>query len=303
MSQIELTYKAREVEESLDVYFYRPVGYIIAKVSKKLGLLPNTVTITSMVLGMIAGHLFFYQNLLINLAGIIILIISEAFDSADGQLARMTGYKSKNGRILDGFAGNLIFLSIYIHLCLRIILAGGPVWICGVAIAAGISHSMQSAMADYYRNAYLYFAVSANKGELHKSSEISSSYSKLSWSRNFKDKFFMRIYLNYTLEQEILSGNFQKLFFRSKHLFGDNIPHFIKEQYKKLNKPLIKYYNILTTNTRMIILFIVIIINIPALYFAFELIVLNALLAAVLYRQENINKFILTIVNHIGSKN
>jgi hypothetical protein len=33
MSRIESTYKARDVEETIDLYFYRPVGYQIARAS------------------------------------------------------------------------------------------------------------------------------------------------------------------------------------------------------------------------------------------------------------------------------
>ncbi|MGE5410438.1 MAG: CDP-alcohol phosphatidyltransferase family protein [Clostridiales bacterium] len=303
MSQIELTYKAREVEESLDVYFYRPFGYVIAKIFHRLRLTPNSITITSMILGIIAGHLFLYRNIKVNLLGIIILIISEAFDSADGQLARMTNIRSSFGRILDGFAGNMIFMSIYIHLCVRIINSGGPIWIFAIAVVAGISHSFQSAMADYYRNCYLYFVISVKKGELQLSEDLIRKYKSLSWRGNFIEKFFMRFYVNYTIEQEFLSRNFLKLYFKSKQVFGEVIPHFFKEQYKSMNKPMIKYYNILTTNTRMIFLFIVILLDVPVFYFAFELIVLNLLLVAVIYRQENINKFLFSLINHIGSKN
>jgi len=142
------------VEEAIDRAFYRPVGYTIARMSRALALSPNAVTLISIAVGVTAGHLFYYSHLTVNVLGMILLVTAEAMDSADGQLARMTNTHSRFGRILDGFGGNLIFISIYLHLCLRVVHEGGPLWIFFVAVACGASHSFQCAMADYYRNAY-----------------------------------------------------------------------------------------------------------------------------------------------------
>lgn len=48
-----------------------------------------------------------------NLIGMFLLIWANWYDCADGQLARMTGQKTLIGRILDGFAGDVWFFSIY----------------------------------------------------------------------------------------------------------------------------------------------------------------------------------------------
>lgn len=303
MYQIRSTYKAPEVEEALDIFFYRPFGYILAKISGAFGLTPDAVTILSMITGIIAGHLFFYQSMALNIAGILLLIFCEALDSADGQLARITGIKSKHGRILDGLAGNITFLSIYLHIYARLLYAGASPSIILLIIFAGVSHSFQSAMADYYRNGYLYFAVVPQKGELDRSSSIEERYLMLSWLKNPADKFFMRIYLNYTREQELLSPNFQKLLNAAKAAYRDNIPEFFRNEYSKLNRPLIKYYNILTTNTRMIFLFIVLLMGVPFLYFLFELFVLNLLLAYVIIKQENNNRSLLNLLSHTAAGN
>jgi phosphatidylglycerophosphate synthase len=290
MSQIESTYKARDVEEVIDIYFYRPVGYVIARASQLIALTPNTVTIISIFVGMLAGHLFYYRDLRINLIGILLLVTAEAMDSADGQLARMTNTRSRFGRILDGFAGNLMFLSIYTHLSMRIINAGGTPWVFAVALISALSHSFQCAMADYYRNAYLYFYYGEKKSELDKSSYLTETYGRLTWGKQFVKKFFMRIYLNYTYQQEALARNFQRFYTLSKERFGATIPDWLRQEYARRNKPLLKYYNFITTNTRMIALFVALVIDKVYLYFAFEMILLNAVLLAVTIRQERTNR-------------
>jgi phosphatidylglycerophosphate synthase len=290
MSQIESTYKARDVEEVIDVYFYRPVGYVIARASQLVALTPNVVTIISIFVGMLAGHLFYYRDVMVNLIGILLLVTAEAMDSADGQLARMTNMRSRFGRILDGFAGNLIFISIYTHLCLRIVNAGGTPWVFAVAVISALSHSFQCAMADYYRNAYLYFYYGEKKSELDKSSYLMETYGRLTWGRQFIKKFFMRIYLNYTYQQEALARNFQRFYTLTKERFGEAIPDWLRQEYARRNKPLLKYYNFITTNTRMIALFVALVIDRVYLYFAFELIVLNAVLLALTVHQEKTNR-------------
>lgn len=296
MSPIESTYKAREVEETLDIYFYRPFGYVLALVSHRFGLSPNAVTVLGMFIGVIGGHLFYYNDLTLNIIGILLLVFVEALDSADGQLARISDKKSQYGRILDGLGDNVKFVSVYFHICLRVAEATGAWWIFLIAAAAGFSHSYQSAMADFYRNAYMHFVLNPSIGELDTAANVRREFARLSWSGQFLRKFLMRFYLNYTLQQEVLTKKFFKLFGLARTTFGESVPRSFAERYKELNKPMIKYYNILTTNTRMIALFIFLVMGIPYLYFGFELVVLNSLLLAVLLRQERINSMLIRTV-------
>ena len=66
---LETTYKAREVEGLLDLYFYRRLGFWLARVFARLKLPPAGVSLLGAVIGVIAGHLYFYRNLAINTAG------------------------------------------------------------------------------------------------------------------------------------------------------------------------------------------------------------------------------------------
>ena len=104
--------KSLDTEEHIDLAFYRPIGYMWACLAAKLGVTPNAITIASIFLGIAAGVAFYFNNMWINVAGMILLMWANSFDSADGQLARMTKQYSRLGRILDGMAGDLWFASI-----------------------------------------------------------------------------------------------------------------------------------------------------------------------------------------------
>ncbi|MGE5362793.1 MAG: CDP-alcohol phosphatidyltransferase family protein [Bacteroidota bacterium] len=286
MSAIESTYKAKETEEWLDIVFYRPIGYYMALSSKALGITPNMITVSGMIAGALGGHLFYYSDIYLIITGVLLLMLSEALDGADGQLARMTNSGSKFGRILDGFATNIIFLSVYVHLALRLSNDMNPYLIWAGAVIAGLSHSLQSAMADYYRNGYVHYIVKPGKSELDNGTNALQEYRSLSWIKNPLKKFLGRLYVNYTLEQEAVSPNFRRLKIVSDEQHNGILPEALAEIYRRHSRPLIKYYNILTTNTRMIFLFFAVLINIPWLYFLFEVIVLNSLLLHVITCQE-----------------
>ena len=71
-------------------------------------------------LGVAAGVMFYYPDMTHTLIGIFLLMWANHYDSCDGQLARMTGKKTRWGRMLDGFAGDLWFITIYVAICLRL---------------------------------------------------------------------------------------------------------------------------------------------------------------------------------------
>src|ERR1700730_6322809 len=282
------TYKAREVEETFDVWFYRPLGYQIARAAWRLGLTPNAVTAMGGLLGILAGHFFLYRGWVPSVWGIALLVASETFDSADGQLARLSGQYSKLGRILDGLSSNLVFASIYLHLAIRIAGELGTLTAIGLILVAAVSHSMQSSVADYYRNAFLYLG-GVGRAELDEASLVEADYRALCWLRDLGHKLVLRLYLNYTREQEMLTRSFRALRREVAASYPEARPAWLAEAYREMNRPLLKYYNILTTNTRTFVLGVAVCAYWPLLYLGFEIVFLNALLVWVSSAQNRNN--------------
>src|SRR5213082_10410 len=162
----DLSHKGPAVEEWLDLRFFRPLGIRIARALLPTRVSPHEVTLWSLVIGLVAGHLFAYQDRWTDLIGFGLFIVSDVFDSADGQLARLRGTSTRFGRALDGISDNLRFINLYVHLVYRLIHSGfwGPGAFLLVA-AAGLAHTFQSAAIDFVRNAFLYIGV-GNGGEL-----------------------------------------------------------------------------------------------------------------------------------------
>lgn len=292
----QATLKSRDTEETIDLCFYRPVGYAWACLARKLGVTPNAITIASIFLGVGAGVCFYFNNIWINLLGMFLLIWADSFDSADGQLARMTGQYSRIGRILDGLSGDLWFAAIYVAICLRENETSAffkehtwLIWV--IAVVTGLCHATQAAMADYYRQFHLFFLKGKEGSELESSDDLTAKYKTLSWGRNFWQKLVMTFYLNYTRSQERRTPQMQRLRRDIRRRWNGEIPASFREEFRRKSLPLMKYTNILSFNWRTIALFSAILIfSMPWLYFAFELTVLNVLLVYMMARHERICK-------------
>ena len=286
--------KSLDTEEGIDLVFYRPIGYAWACLAKRLGVTPNAITIASIFIGIGAGVAFYFPQMWINLIGMLLLIWANSFDSADGQLARMTKQYSRLGRILDGVSGDFWFAAIYIAICLRENITSDffsahhwVIWV--IAVVAGICHAKQAAMADYYRQFHLYFLKGEEGSELDSASKLRQKLAALSWSRNFWQKLTLSTYTNYTVQQEATAPTMQRLRAAIAKRFPDgHLPQDFRDDFRKASLPLMKYTNILSFNWRCIALFISLFLKMPWLYFAFELIVLNSLLVYMVVSHEKI---------------
>ncbi len=302
---LEASFKSMDTEEFLDIYFNRPVGYAWALFFNRFGTHPNVVTILSIILGVAAGVMFYFPDLKHTLIGIVLLIWANHYDSCDGQLARMTGKKTRWGRMLDGFAGDLWFISIYAAICLRLTFQplpfgigaeSGTVWGIGIWILALVSgtlcHSRQCALADYYRNIHLFFLKGKAGSELDNFKQQREIFYALPWKGNFWWKAFLYSYGNYTRNQERMTPNFQRFYAFVQQKYGDALPQELRDDFRRLSLPLMKYANILTFNTRAIALYVSLLIGEPWLYFVFEIIVMTALFLYMRRRHEAVCAFL-----------
>ena len=286
--------KSMDTEEHIDLAFYRPVGYMWACLAKKLGITPNAITIASIFLGIGAGVAFYFNNMLINVVGMLLLIWANSFDSADGQLARMTKQYSRLGRILDGLSGDFWFATIYVAICLREnytseFFMAHPWLIWVIAVVTGICHAKQAAMADYYRQFHLYFLKGEDGSELENANDLKAKLAELSWKGNFWKKLTLTSYTNYTINQEATTRAMQQLRAELRRRFPDGrISQKFRDAFRAKSLPLMKYTNILSFNWRTIALFASLFLEMPWLYFAFELVVLNILLIYMVTRHEKI---------------
>lgn len=284
--------KSMDTEETVDLVFYRRVGYSVARLAGNVGITPNAITCVAIILGVGSAVAFYFNDFSINLLGAALLVWANVLDSADGQLARLTGQFSRMGRILDGVCGDIWFIGIYASICLRENAFGGfmpeypwAIWL--LAAVTGFFHAVQAATADCYRQFHLFFIKGEGESEFESSKSIAEKYSALSWKQRFWQKLMLAFYLNYTRGQEKRTPGMMAFLAKLRDVFGTKIPAKIREEVRRESLPLMKYTNILTFNTRCFALFAAILIfRMPWLYFVFELTVLNCVLVYMIWRHE-----------------
>ena len=293
--------KSTDTEEGIDLAFYRPIGYMWARVAARLGVTPNAITIASIFLGVGAGVCFGFNDLWVNIAGMLLLIWANSFDSADGQLARLTHQYSRLGRILDGVSGDLWFAAIYIAIVLRenatIPLFHNHPWqLWAIALTAGFFHAKQASTADCYRQFHLYFLKGSEGSELDSSASLRRQLSEagVTWRGSFFRRLSMEVYIAYTRSQERFTPQMQALRRAISERWPDGqIPPWFRDDFRRQSLPLMKYTNILTFNWRAIGLFVTLFIGQPWLYFIYELTLLNLLWIYMIWRHERMCRHLL----------
>lgn len=286
--KLEATFKSQDTEEWLDIHFTRPLGLMWANFFNAFNVHPNVVTIISIFLGAAAGVFFYFEDIWLNVVGVLLLVWANLYDSCDGQLARMTGKKTRWGRILDGFAGDVWFFSIYFFIALRLTPVWG-VWIWLLCCFAGfICHGKQCQLADYYRNIHLYFIKGKEGSELDRSDKLTEEFRSLTWKKDGAWKLFLFFYRNYTRSQEQMTPAFQRFREALAQRFGRDIPQALSRDFRSGSLPLMKWTNILTFNTRAIVVYISVLVGLPWIYPLFEVTVMNVLFFYMRHRHETL---------------
>ncbi len=313
--EFKKTLKSSDTEDWLDLHFVRPFCYYWALLFARLDIHPNTVTILSMFIGAGSAIFFgcasFYYNgmegLMFNIIAILMLCLADIFDCTDGQLARMTGKKSKLGRILDGLAGFTWFIPIYHAMIYRFylhhelefqwlgiedtpenaLIVTGIAYIIGV-IAGFMGTGGQQRLADYYIQVHLFFLKGEKGSELDNSKRQQEIYDQMDESTPAYERYFQKTYIDYTKKQEASTPQFQRLLAKLRSKFGslDAIPQEFREEFRQYSLPVIKWNGLLTFNFRSFWLFLFCLLDVPVMYFVWEIVGMGLLYLYVKRRHE-----------------
>ena len=319
------TLKSAETEDWLDLHVIRPFCYYCAVFFAKFDIHPNTVTIWSMIIGAASAFFFaqgsFYYGdnfsgsptwgVIYNVIAIILLMWADVLDCTDGQLARMTGKKSRMGRILDGVAGFAWFLPIYVLLVYRfylhhdlefgwlgiepteqnVLIATVIVFVLGlISGIAGLAG--QQRLADYYIQVHLFFLKGEKGSELDNSARQQEIYDQMTQDTPWVERLFQKSYIGYTQKQEKVTPQFQRLMKKLREKYGsiDNVPQSVRDEFRAKSLPVIKWNGLLTFNFREFWLFLFCLLDVPAALFVWEIVGMGLLYLYVNHRHESFCK-------------
>ncbi len=195
VQEFRLSIKPPEAEDGIDLAFYRPLGFVVAKMSWSAGLHPTHLTLLGALAGSLAGALFFIGHGTAFLAAALLFLVAGVLDSADGQLARLSGRSTPFGLVLDGLCDNIVFSAVYIGCTIPLMERYGW-WIWALAVPAGFCHSLQSSILDFYNREYLYYT-----GGPSRDGYWNPLVSEMRGSRDW----FARLRISWIYQQELLS--------------------------------------------------------------------------------------------------
>lgn len=279
IENVRKTLKSDETEGPFELYMTRTPGYLWAVLFKALHVHPIAVTLISILLGALSGPCFYSTDLRWNALGILLLIWANWYDCADGQLARMTGKRTLIGRVLDGFAGDVWFFSIYFFIALRLTSAPIPftTWSWGpfiwlICAWAGFRcHGRQCAVSDYYRNIHMWVQLGRDRCELDSSVEVARKYGELCWKDHWFEKVYLHFYRIYCEGQEAQTPAFQAFRNALTEQCQDEIPPRLREEFRHKSRPLMTTTNLLTFDFRCGVLFVSILCGQPWIFPLVEL--------------------------------
>lgn len=276
LQEYKSSLKKIEVEEFFDLFFYRPLAFLLVKAIYSTNITPNQLTVISMVFGVIGG--FFYSNGNHNsfIIAAVLILIYNVVDCSDGQLARLKKNGTAVGRILDGIADYVVSVAAYFGIAFGFAnSSSNPLlwWI--ITAGAGFSNALQSGLLDFYRTRYLDYVLKRVSVLDDGVKYFEEEFERLkSLKGNYFDKAVIGIYLGYSKVQQKLTNP------NSKH---ESINHNISaEEYSRKNRLPIRLWTFLGPTTQWTFLIVTSFLNRLDIYLLGILIVGNVL-AVILY--------------------
>ncbi len=155
-SEYRKSLKAIQVEEVLDLVFFRPLAFGFVKAVYRTPLTPNAITVIASVIGVAAAFWMGMGTRTSLVIAALLLILYNVLDCSDGMLARLQQSGSRIGRILDGAADYVVTVAFYVGIGVGYASqSGSPALAWALTLAAGISNAFHSGLVDFYRNRFL----------------------------------------------------------------------------------------------------------------------------------------------------
>lgn len=284
LDEYKKSLKMTEVEEIFDLFFYRPIAFLIVKLVYPTKITPNQLTMGAILMGVISGFFYAQGNSGAALIGAIFFLMFNVLDCSDGQLARLKKNGTYTGRIIDGVADYIAFISVYLGIGIGFANSSdSPTLFWVLLILTGASNTIHAILVDYYRNRYLDYVLERKSTFEEDLDEFRIEYFSLKNQKGkWFDKMIIGLYLKYSQFQGrlITKKNDIKLFKASP------------QEYSEKNKKIIRYWVLLGPTSQVTAIIFCSIIFRFDIFFGIILIGFNLLSLVNFIAQKSIdNKF------------
>ena len=281
-NEFKSSIKSPDTEEKLDLILYRPFGFLIAKIAQSLKMTPSMLSLLGLYSGLQASYYFlhFENNLAMFLAGFY-LVLSGIFDSADGQLARISNQSTKMGLILDGICDSVVTIAIYIACVWPLLLKQNYIFVI-IAFGALYFHSCQCAILDFYHREYLYFGYGKINDDVYWNPSLSDGLRNIDQSSTRKEKILNKLRFGWIRKQHFFTNrsDVQRLAMKNLILNSTIIQRErFMEVYKRHNLWLLPLWRLIGVNAHTVLILVFMFFHRFDLYLIyFDLIIFNLII-------------------------
>ena len=247
LTEYRKSLKAIEVEEILDLIFFRPLAFVFVLAVYRTPLSPNAVTVIATIVGVAAAVWMAIGSESALLIAALLLILYDVLDCSDGMLARLQQSGSRIGRILDGAADYIVTVAFYTGIGIGYAsqsASPGMGW--ALTIAAGLSNALHAVLVDFYRNRFLDYRLNRVSVLGDDLEEFRREYQDLQKEKGrIGEKFLLWFYLNYSKLQRLAVSQSSRLLEAAK------VPG---ELYVRTNRRLMRWWTFLGPTTELTLL-------------------------------------------------
>lgn len=273
--------KMTEIEEFFDLFFYRPLAFILVKIIYRTNITPNHLTVTAIVFGLSAGCVYAAGTHDACVLGALLFMLYNIVDCSDGQLARLKKNGTHAGRIIDGIADYISTAAVFTGLGI-----GHPdhsfslsIWWLLLA-ATAFSNVIQSMLVDYYRNRFLDYVLQRKSTFEEDLETFKQEYETIKNKKNkWFDRWVIRVYFRYSSLQDKLTSKEK----------GEKLFKATPEIYYKKNKTAMRWWVIIGPTSQISAVMIFSIINRFDIYFWLMLAGFNAIAIIMWLVQKSID--------------
>jgi len=209
VEEFKQSLKMTEAEEPLDLFFYRPIAFVLVKAIYRSPITPNQVTLLSGLLGVAAAWCF-SRGLPLLGWGAACYAAANILDCSDGQLARLQCSGTQFGRVIDGVTDYVASVAIFVGIGIGFSATGDPMWL--LVIAAGISSAVHALFFDHHQNEFI-TVVRGEQNSLSRERERYEETIRLAEQSHhaFLTISFLRLYVGYLrLQQRVYRARSEK---------------------------------------------------------------------------------------------
>lgn len=280
-NEFKSSIKSPDTEEKLDLVLYRPVGFLMAKIANALSMTPTMLSLMGLYIGLLASYYYFksQNNSALIVAGFY-FVLSGIFDSADGQLARISNQTTKVGLVLDGICDSIVTIAVYAACAWPFILSYGNFFAILVCVALYL-HSCQCAILDFYHREYLYFGYGKIENETYWNPGINDGIQNIENSVGVEN-LMNRLRLTWIKKQQVLTSRSDSQRRAMRNYLLSGVPaerEEFMEVYKRNNLWLLPFWRLIGVNAHTVLIIIFMFMHRFDIYLiTFDLVIFNLII-------------------------